>query len=33
MPFFVHPNPETVLSECYTAQSYLQQRLAEIRLK
>jgi len=33
MPFFVHPNPDTVLSERYTARSYLQQRLAEIRLK
>ena len=33
MPFFVHPHPETVLSEHYTARSYLQQRLQEIRLK
>lgn len=33
MPFFVHPHPECVLSERYTADEYLQERLKEIGLK
>lgn len=33
MPLFVHPHPETVLSNRHTAQSYLDERLREIGLK
>ena len=32
-PMFVHPKPETVLSDRYTAESYLEERLKEIGLK
>ncbi|OED37178.1 2OG-Fe(II) oxygenase [Chromatiales bacterium (ex Bugula neritina AB1)] len=31
LPLFLHPRPEVVLSERYTAGSYLQERLAELR--
>lgn len=31
IPLFCHPNPNTVLSERYTADSYLQERLRELR--
>ena len=31
IPLFCHPNPDTVLSERYTADSYLQERLRELR--
>ena len=30
LPLFLHPNPEVVLSERYTAKSYLQERLKEL---
>jgi len=30
LPLFLHPNPEVVLSENYTAHSYLQERLREL---
>jgi isopenicillin N synthase-like dioxygenase len=30
MPLFLHPRPETVLSTRYTAQSYLDERIAEL---
>lgn len=30
LPLFLHPNPEVVLSESYTAHSYLQERLREL---
>ena len=30
LPLFLHPNPEVVLSERYTAQSYLKERLEEL---
>lgn len=30
MPLFIHPNPETILAPGFTAQQYLDQRLAEI---
>ncbi|MGI2145660.1 isopenicillin N synthase family dioxygenase [Shewanella frigidimarina] len=30
LPLFLHPNPEVVLSERYTADSYLQERLREL---
>jgi isopenicillin N synthase-like dioxygenase len=33
MPLFIHPHPETQLSERYTAQSYLDERLRELGLK
>ena len=33
MPMFVHPRPDVKLSERYTAQSYLDERLREIGLK
>lgn len=33
MPFFVHPKPEVILSNRYTAKEYLEERLAEIGLK
>lgn len=33
MPLFVHPRPDVVLSERFTAEAYLQQRLREIGLK
>lgn len=33
MPFFFHPKPEMILSDRYTAGSYLDQRLREIGLK
>ena len=33
MPFFVHPRDEVVLSDRYTASSYLEERLKEIGLK
>ena len=31
LPLFLHPRPDVVLSERYTAGSYLQERLAELR--
>ncbi len=31
LPLFLHPRPEVVLSERYSAGSYLQERLAELR--
>lgn len=30
LPLFLHPNPDVVLSERYTAESYLQERLREL---
>ena len=33
MPLFVHPSDDIVLSEKYTAKSYLEERLREIGLK
>ncbi|MGJ8681543.1 2OG-Fe(II) oxygenase family protein [Paraglaciecola sp.] len=30
LPLFLHPNPEVILSERYTAKSYLQERLDEL---
>jgi isopenicillin N synthase-like dioxygenase len=33
MPLFIHPHPETRLSERYTAKSYLEERLRELGLK
>jgi hypothetical protein len=30
MPLFLHPDPDTVLSDRYTAREYLAQRLKEI---
>lgn len=30
LPLFLHPNPEVVLSQRYTAKSYLQERLREL---
>ena len=33
MPFFVHARDEVVLSDKYTAKSYLEERLKEIGLK
>jgi isopenicillin N synthase-like dioxygenase len=30
LPLFLHPNPEVVLSERYTAKSYLKERLEEL---
>ena len=33
MPLFLHPRDEVVLSEGYTARSYLDERLREIGLK
>ncbi|MBV29762.1 MAG: 2OG-Fe(II) oxygenase [Actinobacteria bacterium] len=31
LPLFCHPNPEVILSDRYTADSYLQERLRELR--
>lgn len=31
LPLFLHPRPEVVLSDRYTADAYLQERLAELR--
>lgn len=33
LPLFLHPKPEVVLSERYTADSYLQERLEELGVK
>ncbi|OUL58951.1 isopenicillin N synthase family dioxygenase [Pseudoalteromonas ulvae] len=33
LPLFLHPHPEVVLSERYTAQSYLDERLRELGVK
>lgn len=33
LPLFLHPRPEVVLSERYTADSYLQERLRELGIK
>jgi hypothetical protein len=33
MPLFLHPRDEVVLSDSYTARSYLDERLQEIGLK
>ncbi|KZN30314.1 2OG-Fe(II) oxygenase [Pseudoalteromonas luteoviolacea S2607] len=33
LPLFLHPKPEVVLSERYTADSYLQERLRELGVK
>ena len=33
MPVFIHPSDKIVLSEKYTAKSYLEERLKEIGLK
>ena len=33
LPLFLHPNPEVVLSERYTAESYLDERLRELGVK
>ena len=33
MPFFLHPRDEVVLSEKYTAKSYLDERLKELGLR
>lgn len=33
LPLFLHPNPEVVLSERYTAGSYLEERLRELGIK
>ncbi|KZN43321.1 isopenicillin N synthase family dioxygenase [Pseudoalteromonas luteoviolacea] len=33
LPLFLHPKPEVVLSERYTADSYLQERLCELGVK
>jgi isopenicillin N synthase-like dioxygenase len=33
MPLFLHPHPEVVLSDRYTAQSYLMERLRELGTK
>lgn len=33
IPLFVHPRPDVVLSEKYTAKSYLQERLKELGVK
>lgn len=33
LPLFLHPKPEVVLSERYTAQSYLDERLRELGMK
>ena len=30
LPLFLHPRPEVVLSERYTADAYLQERLEEL---
>jgi isopenicillin N synthase-like dioxygenase len=32
-PLFLHPRPEVVLSDRYTAGAYLEERLREIRVK
>jgi isopenicillin N synthase-like dioxygenase len=31
LPLFCHPNPDVILSDRYTADSYLQERLRELR--
>ncbi len=33
MPLFLHPNDDVILSNCYTARQYLDERLKEIGLK
>ena len=33
LPLFLHPRPEVVLSERYTADSYLNERLRELGVK
>ncbi|TMP03532.1 2OG-Fe(II) oxygenase, partial [Pseudoalteromonas ruthenica] len=33
LPLFLHPRPDVVLSERYTADSYLQERLRELGVK
>ena len=33
MPFFLHPRDEVILSEKYTAKSYLDERLKELGLR